>query len=61
MLNLGRGSTSASNLGEVPYMGQKHWNWALNFKKPDIALLMIGTNDAKLKNWNEAEYISGVK
>ena len=60
----GKSATSASaaarccNKGDFPYWNEKAYQNALAFK-PDVVIIMLGTNDTKPQNWkHEAEFVA---
>ena len=48
--NFGVGGRTMLNRGDYPYMKEQAWRDALGFQ-PDIAVIKLGTNDSKPKNW----------
>ena len=48
--NFGVGARTMLNHGDYPYMKEQAWRDALGFQ-PDIAIIKLGTNDSKPKNW----------
>ena len=48
--NFGVGRRTMLNHGDYPYMNEQAWRDALDFE-PDIAIVKLGTNDSKPKNW----------
>jgi lysophospholipase L1-like esterase len=44
--------------GDLPYMNESIWQDALAFK-PDIVVIMLGTNDSKTHNWVHKKDFSG--
>jgi acyl-CoA thioesterase-1 len=56
--NYGLGGCTLLRNGNKPYWKQKQLQKALSFK-PDIVVIMLGTNDSKAQNWvHESEFIS---
>ena len=45
-----------SSLGDWPYINEPEYSYAMSFAKPDIAVLMLGTNDSKRFNWNKMRF-----
>lgn len=60
VVNLGVADTVAqrlSYLGGHSYWGLPHWRKVVpNLSRLDIAIVQLGTNDAKTTNWNETAY-----
>ncbi|MGI6231491.1 MAG: acetylxylan esterase AxeA1 [Prevotella sp.] len=48
--NFGVSARTLLNKGNLPYMKETAWKDARNFQ-PDIAIIMLGTNDTKPENW----------
>ena len=48
--NFGLSARTMMNSGNYPYMHEQVWEDALAFN-PDIAVIMLGTNDSKPDNW----------
>lgn len=48
--NFGVGGATLLNHGDKPYQKQKLCKEALDFK-PDVVVIMLGTNDSKPQNW----------
>lgn len=46
--------------GDFPYWNEDNYQDAL-ISKPDIVILMLGTNDAKTINWDQTNYIKDYK
>ena len=53
--NFGYSSRTAGRQGNLPYMDETLYQKSLSFE-PDIVILMLGTNDCKTFNWNEADF-----
>ena len=53
--NFGYSSRTAGAKGNLPYMDETLYEKSLAFE-PDIVILMLGTNDCKTFNWNEADF-----
>ena len=63
--NFGHGGATACNASDVPYMETTEWAEARRFR-PDVIVLMIGTNDAKAQHWEgphcgPAAYAAGMR
>ncbi|QFJ53654.1 GDSL-type esterase/lipase family protein [Pseudobutyrivibrio xylanivorans] len=58
--NFGLRNATASATGDLPYMQSQEYKDSLE-SKPDIVVLMLGTNDAKTYNWNPKEYEKGLQ
>ncbi len=58
--NYGLRNSTASALGELPYLTSEEYKESLE-SKPDIVLLMLGTNDSKTYNWSAKDYEAGLK
>ena len=52
--NFGLSARTLMNSGDRPYMKEDIWQDALDFQ-PDIAVIKLGTNDAKEMNWAHKE------
>lgn len=48
--NFGHGGTTACNLSDAPFVRTREFRRAISFR-PHVLILMLGTNDAKSKNW----------
>ncbi len=58
VLNSGVNGATVLNKGDIPITTQKAYERAIKFK-PDVVVLMLGTNDTKNKNWKYIdEFIS---
>ncbi len=55
VLNLGRSATTLRKKGDFPYWSCKEFSNVFAYR-PDIIILMLGTNDTKSQNWNEESY-----
>ena len=58
--NFGLRNATASADGDLPYINSAQYKKSLE-SKPDIVLLMLGTNDSKTYNWNAKSYEEGIK
>jgi len=58
--NYGLRNATASVDGDVPYVESAPYKKSLA-SKPDIVLLMLGTNDSKTYNWDAASYEEGIR
>ena len=58
--NFGLRNATASADGDLPYVGSAQYKKSLE-SKPDIVLLMLGTNDSKTYNWRSASYEEGIR
>jgi len=56
VLNLGVTSSTARYAGNFSYWNSPQWNMAAK-ARIDIAIVMLGINDAAGKNWEKAEYV----
>ena len=52
--NFGLSARTLMNSGDRPYMKEDIWQEALDFQ-PDVAVIKLGTNDAKEMNWAHKE------
>lgn len=50
--NFGHGGATACNASDAPYIETPEWAAARRFL-PDVMVLMLGTNDAKVQHWEE--------
>lgn len=57
--NYGLRNATASATGDLPYVESEQYKESLK-SKPDVVVLMLGTNDTKTYNWNADEYKSGL-
>ncbi len=53
--NFGFSNRTASTDGDYPYTREKLYKKSLDFR-PDIVLIMLGSNDSKPNNWNGDSY-----
>ncbi len=58
--NFGLRNATASLEGDVPYINSAEYEKSLQ-SKPDVVLLMLGTNDSKTYNWNADDYEEGLR
>ena len=58
--NFGLRNATASASGDLPYAESEEYQQSLK-SKPDIVVLMLGTNDTKTYNWNASDYEAGLK
>ena len=59
--NFGLSARTMMNSGTLPYMNEQVWQDALAFT-PDIAVIMLGTNDSKPENWvHKKDYAKDLK
>ena len=58
--NFGLRNATASTSGDLPYVESEEYQQSLK-SKPDIVVLMLGTNDTKTFNWNASDYEAGLK
>ena len=56
VINFGRGGRTASIYTDHPYIYNPCYSISLA-SKPDIVIIMLGTNDAKFNNWNEDRFV----
>lgn len=56
--NFGFNNATASAAGDIPYVRRKVWKNALALK-PDVALVMLGTNDTKPINYDAQKFAEG--
>ena len=57
VINLGVSGVTLQNEADYPYASTGSIDYALNLQ-PDVYLLMLGTNDTRRGNWNEARFHS---
>lgn len=57
--NFGLRNGTASATGNLPYINSGEYADSLK-SKPDIVVLMLGTNDTKIINWDAYEYKEGL-
>ena len=56
--NFGVSGRTLLKKGDFPYWNEKAYQKALGFK-PDVVIIMLGTNDTKPQNWkHEAEFVA---
>ena len=58
--NFGVRNATASADGDLPYIDSDAYKKSLE-SKPDIVLLMLGTNDSKTYNWKPASYEASIR
>lgn len=56
--NFGFNNATASAAGDIPYVKRNVWKNALALK-PDVALVMLGTNDTKPINYDAQKFAEG--
>jgi len=54
--NFGYTNRTAINTGDFPYTAEKLYKKSLEYK-PDIVLIMLGSNDTKAINWDPEKYM----
>ena len=54
--NFGYTNRTAIKTADYPYTNEKLYQQSLDFK-PDIVVIMLGSNDSKENNWNENKFI----
>ncbi|MCD7964104.1 MAG: GDSL-type esterase/lipase family protein [Rikenellaceae bacterium] len=52
VVNFGLGGRTLLYNGDRPYVNEKRFQESLEFN-PDIVIIKLGTNDSKVKNWND--------
>lgn len=57
--NFGLRNATAAESGDLPYLSSEEYQESLK-SNPDIVFLMLGTNDTKTYNWDEAAYEAGM-
>ncbi|MCR5195357.1 MAG: hypothetical protein K6D38_03500 [Pseudobutyrivibrio sp.] len=57
--NFGLRNATASEAGDLPYLHSKPYEESLK-SEPDIVILMLGTNDSKVANWDASKYEDGL-
>ena len=57
--NYGLRNATAAATGDLPYIQSEQYKESLK-SKPDIVILMLGTNDTKTYNWNPEDYRAGL-
>lgn len=55
--NFGHTDRTAIKTADKPFVREKLYRQSLDFR-PDIAIILLGTNDSKEKNWNKEKYIN---
>lgn len=55
VLNYGLNGRTLLSSGDTPYDKNKFWSLSHDVK-PDVVLIMLGTNDTKPQNWNAEAY-----
>lgn len=55
--NFGYTNRTAIKSADYPYVKEKLYQQSLNFR-PDIVVIMLGSNDTKENNWNKDEFIN---
>lgn len=55
--NFGYTDRTAIKGGDHPFIKEKVYTQSLDFK-PDIVIILLGTNDSKENNWDESAFIS---
>ena len=61
VINEGMGGRTAIENTNEQYQHEPEYEFVLNFKKPDVAILMLGTNDSKEKYWDMHLYFKDFK
>ncbi|SFN59543.1 Lysophospholipase L1 [Pseudobutyrivibrio sp. UC1225] len=57
--NYGLRNATAASTGDLPYVESEQYKESLD-SNPDIVILMLGTNDTKVDNWNPSDYREGL-
>lgn len=57
VMNFGRSSTTMMQTGNFPYWSAKEFNNVLEYKA-DVVILKLGTNDAKLFQWDKEKFMT---
>jgi lysophospholipase L1-like esterase len=61
VMNCGHSGATLLNNGDMPYQKTGEFQNALNFN-PDVVVIMLGTNDSKMKNWiHQDEFVTDYK
>ena len=60
MINLGSDGSTMMKNGDNSYWKDKHYQDVLN-SEADIVIMMFGTNDSKIYQWNEQEFHNDYK
>ncbi len=55
VMNLGRSATTLRKKGDFPYWSCKEF-YDVFVYRPDIIIIMLGTNDTKTQNWDSASF-----
>lgn len=55
VLNCGKSGTTMMSTGDKPFAKERQYRMALD-AMPDIVTIMLGTNDSKTGNWDEAQF-----
>ena len=55
VMNLGRSATTLRKKGDFPYWSCKEFYDVFAYR-PDIIIIMLGTNDTKTQNWDSASF-----
>ena len=58
--NFGYTDRTAIKSGDLPFTDEKLYRQSLDFN-PNIVVFLLGSNDSKLKNWNEEKFIKDYK
>ncbi len=59
VMNYGLRNATASADGDLPYLSSDEYAQSLE-SNPDVVILMLGTNDSKIDNWNADSYREGL-
>ena len=57
--NYGLRNATAASTGDLPYVESEPYRESLK-SNPNIVVLMLGTNDTKINNWNPSDYREGL-
>lgn len=57
VVNFGYTDRTAIKTADKPYVFEKVYQQSLDFR-PDIVIILLGSNDSKEKNWNQEKYIN---
>ena len=55
--NFGYTDRTAIKTADKPYTAEKLYQQSLDFR-PDIVVILLGSNDSKKKNWNREKYVN---
>ena len=55
VINLGVSGRTMMKTGDFPYWNEQAYQDALN-SEADIVIMMLGTNDSKIFQWNRSQY-----